>query len=747
LRFQLNSVFNEQPVRIQAGGLPTGRREIRLEARSCDAIIGNPPYINAKEMRSEDKDFYHESARARWTGYPWRKAADIYTYFWLHAEQYLRPSGHLVLLTQAGWLDVDYGIPLQKWILDNFKIVAVLETEAEPWFTDARVATAVTVLQSEPDHNRRATNIVRFVQFHSRLAAMTGASSNESERQDAFRLLKDRLLAHSADNDNSDYRIRVISQADLENEGTDRSNDYTGSKWGRYLRSTETLYALQKIHRNQFVPLRDLATVQRGLTTNRDEFFIVQNVSSEVLEAVPDSRTFRDRFGVARSSVLSGEKTIIRRKDGVEFAFESRYLRPIIKTARDVSRFDTRGLEHEYAVTINDSPRHLTPLARAYVEAGEREHWHQQPSFEAIQRAGAHWYSLREAEPAPLLFIKTMQYSPMVLWNSAQLLANQRLYTIRPAPEIDPLVLCAVLNSTIFACERYAAVKALGREAAIDVEVFSANIYRTPDVRHLTSSDANSLRHLMTRLAEREVGMMAEEPLFNMGHEAALSYTALHPVDRALWPNELGDSIREEIDSIVLKLIGVPEAQIARTREQIVNELVTHTCKLRLLELEAQINRQGGVRGTSVSARQLADEIWTHLIGSNQLVPKRVPGDFYQDTHSVTTVRLPGVRVEVEEPNLFSTDRDPAARVGNTILFRGSRDQVNFLAQLSGWGVTGDVALPTDPSICGSLLEDMRAYHEEYSVHFRQSVSEVTSDNALQSRILREGWKRLIMRG
>src|SRR5690348_12521955 len=44
LRFVPEQVFSSQPTRIQAGGLPTGTREIRLEAQSCDAIIGNPPY-------------------------------------------------------------------------------------------------------------------------------------------------------------------------------------------------------------------------------------------------------------------------------------------------------------------------------------------------------------------------------------------------------------------------------------------------------------------------------------------------------------------------------------------------------------------------------------------------------------------------------------------------------------------------------------------------------------------------------
>ena len=97
-----------------------------------------------------------------------------YTYFWLHAEPFLAPRGCLALLTQAAWLDVEYGIPLQRWMLDNFRILAVLETEAETWFSDARVATVVTILQREEDAETRATNCVRFVQFRSRLLSLVG---------------------------------------------------------------------------------------------------------------------------------------------------------------------------------------------------------------------------------------------------------------------------------------------------------------------------------------------------------------------------------------------------------------------------------------------------------------------------------------------------------------------------------------------------------------------------------------------
>jgi hypothetical protein len=123
-----------------------------------------------------------------------------------------------------------------------------------------------------------------------------------------------------------------------------------------------------------------------------------------------------------------------------------------------------------------------------------------------------------------------------------------------------------------------------------------------------------------------------------------------------------------------------------------------------------------------------------------------VPDDFLQYSREITTVRLPGGRVEIEEPNLFSSDGQPAAKIGSTILFRGSREQVTYLAKLSSWGVSGDVTVPTNSSTCRKMLDNIGAYQEEFSNRFRQSVEEVTSDAELQARILREGWKRVVIR-
>jgi hypothetical protein len=583
-----------------------------------------------------------------------------------------------------------------------------------------------------------------------------GGEAAEGERQKSFEALRDRLLAIGHDLSDEDYRVRTITQAELEESGleeppseesgSDEERDYTGSKWGRYLRSTETLYSLQKRQPTKFVPLRTLAEVRRGATTNCDDFFIVSDISQESLDSVTELRLFRSRYGVERRRVESNEILIVRRKDGVELALEARYLRPIIKTARDINRFSTRHIDHDFAVFIPEDRDHLSRLAQAYVEAGEREGWNHAVSFEAIQEAGGNWYTLRESKSAPILLIKTMQYSPFVLWNEGEFLVNQRLYNLTPFDDVDTLALCAILNSTLFACERYAAVKALGREAAIDVEVFSANAYRTPNVRNLGDADINSLREAMQTLAGRKVGAILEEYLSDANYSTAIDYASRQQVERSIWPSEFLDPAREKIDRIVLGLVGVPDSEINQTRKSIINELLSHTRKLKILELEAQINRQGQATKLHPSTRTLADTIWTHIINDGKLQQRQIPEDFLPSGIETRVLKVPSGRSSIEHPSLFDPHERFIVRVGQTTIGFESLEEATYFSTLSNYGVGSSVKIPLEPEVCALVLSEIREYHSQFSTLFLEEAADVTSDVDFQRRIVKEGWKRLIER-
>ena len=135
-------------------------------------------------------------------------------------------------MTSIGWLDTEYGFRLQEFFLRNFRIVAVIESQVEKWFEDARVTTAVTILRRETDPAERDDNLVRFIQLKKPLAeiytqALDRPLSDEGEaaRQADMDAVRD-LIEEIREDQNTDYwRVHVRSQRELWDEGSNFTTD------------------------------------------------------------------------------------------------------------------------------------------------------------------------------------------------------------------------------------------------------------------------------------------------------------------------------------------------------------------------------------------------------------------------------------------------------------------------------------------------------------------------------------------
>src|SRR5207302_8951539 len=142
-----------------------------------------------------------EMATSAWPGLHLSGRSDLHCYFWPAAARLLKPDGYFGFLTSSSWMDVEYGFALQGWMLRHFRLLAVMESAAEPWFEDARVKTCITILQRCDDEKQRMENRVRFVRFANRLVDIIGIppGQEESQRQAALDALRNRILNTKAD--------------------------------------------------------------------------------------------------------------------------------------------------------------------------------------------------------------------------------------------------------------------------------------------------------------------------------------------------------------------------------------------------------------------------------------------------------------------------------------------------------------------------------------------------------------------
>jgi Eco57I restriction-modification methylase len=170
-----------------------GKRETeRFELPTLDAVVGNPPYVRHEQIpkasergviRDQTKEYIYETVERAWPGIELSRQSDLHVYFWPVATQFLADDGWFGFLTSSSWLDVRYGFALQRWVLLNFKVVAIAESVDEPWFEDARVKTAATILQRCDDAGKRDDNLVRFVRLKKPLGEILGEREDERQRQ------------------------------------------------------------------------------------------------------------------------------------------------------------------------------------------------------------------------------------------------------------------------------------------------------------------------------------------------------------------------------------------------------------------------------------------------------------------------------------------------------------------------------------------------------------------------------------
>ena len=204
-----------------------------------DVVIGNPPYVRQEKIKALKPAF-----KKHYTCYT--GAADLYVYFYERGLQLLSPNGIHTFICSNSWLDVNYGAPLQKYVLDNTTGTVICHSEAEREFESADINTIVSILHNgTPDADSRA----RFLTFKT----FIGDPNLENRRE------------------------RTRTYTELAQAGT-RENRYAGDKWGgKYLRAPDIYWTILEKGKDKLVRLGNIAEVRFGIKTGANEFFYLDD--------------------------------------------------------------------------------------------------------------------------------------------------------------------------------------------------------------------------------------------------------------------------------------------------------------------------------------------------------------------------------------------------------------------------------------------------------------------------------------
>jgi tRNA1(Val) A37 N6-methylase TrmN6 len=341
-----------------------------------DACIGNPPYIRQEKI--EKKNNWIALANSEHGLKKINQQSDLYVYYLMHTTAFLKEGGRLGYVISSSWLDVAFGAGLQKFLLDNFKIIAIIDNQKVRSFETASINTVILILEKCSDHNERENNTVRFVRVYKDYKEFLCRNEDENNIESALSF-SSQIEKTTKTIKNDGYFITVRNQKQLEEEST-TDGKYENGTWGaKYLRSPEIYNKIIDKAGIKLIPLRNIAEVKYGIKSGSNDFFYVIDDTEKVKEL--SDKEYKLRFGVEKKQhKISWEKFgwYYSELTKNHHLMERAYFKPIFKTQKEAKNLEVDIKKLKYNVLIcNESlatlKKYKTQIAK-YIEQAEKEH-------------------------------------------------------------------------------------------------------------------------------------------------------------------------------------------------------------------------------------------------------------------------------------------------------------------------------------------------------------------------------------
>ena len=224
------------PPRVTRHGL----KKVPIPVPLFDCVIGNPPYLRSQNQDDLDPDYRKKLFSA--AGAVGIKAAaktDLFAFFIYHALRFMRDGSRLGFVTPTSWLTADYASSLQRLLMDDLRMVAIVTSTAEAFFPQVEVNTALLIAEKVVSGNRQEEWPLRFVTFKRRIKALVAGGDEYWHRVTD---LVDRIYEAESSTETDDLRIKLVPLSD-ERRALARAPQQTRN-WSKYLRAPLSYYDL-----------------------------------------------------------------------------------------------------------------------------------------------------------------------------------------------------------------------------------------------------------------------------------------------------------------------------------------------------------------------------------------------------------------------------------------------------------------------------------------------------------------------
>jgi len=468
------------------------------EKGGFDIIIGNPPYVRQEDIadptgkikdKKEYKNCLEEMVKLDFPDdFPPRSKinaqSDLYTYFYIRGLRLLNSQGIHTFICSNSWLDVGYGIWLQKFLLERAPVELIIDNHAKRSFEAADVNTIISIIHA-PQKKVDENHSVKFIAFKKPFEE-TVFTENLLAIENAEKVESGEV-----------FRVYPITTRDLKEAGTEYEKEtdrklklgkYIGDKWGgKFLRAPDIFFTILEKGKNKLVKLGDIADVRFGIKTGVNEFFYLS-------------------------------ETRIK-----EWEIEEEFIRPVIKSPRECRSILVNPKDLKYKIFIcNKNKEDLKGTnALKYIEWGEKleiivkQGRDEGKIIKGVQnissvKGRSSWYSLGSDFGANMFIQMTFNDSFPFYCADDAILADARLYEIKNK-EGEWKDLCLSLNSTLSVLFMELYGRANLGEGALDFKVYEAKNILLANIKNL--NDKISFRMPRSIFEECGIDIKSDTPI------------------------------------------------------------------------------------------------------------------------------------------------------------------------------------------------------------------------------------------
>jgi hypothetical protein len=314
----------------------------------------------------------------------------------MHSTAFLIEGGRLGYVISSSWLDVSFGAGLQNFLLNHFKIIAIIDNQKIRSFETASINTVILIIEKCSEIDVREKNYVKFVRINCEYEKLIGRNNDNNRFKKVIELTS--IIENSEQNySNPDIIIQSINQKQLENLST-IDNLYKNGHWGTYfLRSPGIFNKIIQKADNKLIPLSTMVDVIYGIKTGANGFFYLVDETEKAKKLDPEE--YKLTFGISKEKHLhiwSSSGWYYSALTNRHFIIEKEYIKPVFKKQSEAINLDVNISCLKYNVIIcNQNKIKLSKQKKSilkYIELGESKQFeiHKRPSCQN----GENWYDI-----------------------------------------------------------------------------------------------------------------------------------------------------------------------------------------------------------------------------------------------------------------------------------------------------------------------------------------------------------------